>query len=255
MWHSDQSTFYRKQWKTSSRPTIQQIPTISQADLQKTSFNDRLYKQDQGYVKVVDWYEHPFLIARGLKDIAQEAYGAEGDRPLVLFTLAYEGIEKSLWCFEHNRLPLISEKSARTTAQMAAKYHADALICDSETLRAHLPSLNELYGVGNIKHLDIIDSSFDLDLIQMHFRHATVTLRLGLPEAGVFATGSMPEGKETVVFKTLPHALLQEEGSKLAVTRLLELHTPIIRYQTDIDIKDAKMDANRYITQFNLTAL
>ena len=235
--YSAQSSFYRSVWSeytpnAFSKSSLPEIPTVSWKNWVDTPYSERLYTNEPMYVKVVDRNEKLFLVSRTLNDIRNEDYGPVAERPLVLFEWAHEGIEKSLWCFEHNILPLISEGNLTVVAQTARKYEIDSILCEMEMLKKLVPVLAEEYSLKNIKSISIIDQGFDTTYLLHHFEHAKISLNVGLPETGVFAHTTLTDDNSPT-FEVVDNSFIEiDERGCLIVTRLFLLPTPVIRYQT-----------------------
>ena len=60
---------------------------------------------------------------------------------MVYFSNSYEALEKSMWCYEHNTVPLIGEKDSDIAVYAAGKYASDSLISDPIALPRLLPYL------------------------------------------------------------------------------------------------------------------
>lgn len=231
--------FYRKSvWHNlPSGTSDENLPSLTRTTYAQTPFFTRLYRTHGLLTKVAYDGDTPFLIGRHLEDIASESYGALGDRPLVACSSTHESLEKSLWCYTHNILPLIKNDDPDITAMLAKRYEADTLITDTATLTALLPALARHYELARFRHLSVIDTAFNLPLLEKMFPEADYSLVLALPETGSLALACPARRKDgQVVFHAAPHRRL-ELGSELTITDDRLLPTPLIRYRTGIRIR------------------
>lgn len=236
---SSVSDFYRTTvWDNPSPETsFEKLPPLTRATYAQVPFLTRLYRTHGLLTKVAYHDEKPFLIGRHLEDIASESYGSLGDRPLVAFSSVHECLEKSLWCYTKNVLPLIADVDHDITAMLAKRYEADTLLTDTATLATLLPSLARYYELANFHFVSVIDTSFNLPLLEKMFPTAELSLVLGLSETGSVAF-SCPTAltEKRLVFHATPHRHL-ERGNELTVTDDRLLPTPIIRYRPGIVIR------------------
>lgn len=93
-------------------------------------------EQGQGtFVKVSYRDDAPVLVARTKKDIAAAAFGdLSYERPLVFFESAQESVEKGLWLYSKNILPLVAEDNLELTCMAACRYGIDAIVGDAASL-------------------------------------------------------------------------------------------------------------------------
>lgn len=202
-----------------------------------TPYLRRLYHTRGLFTKVAYDGERPFLIGRRLDDIALESYGGTGTRPLVAFSSGHEGLEKSLWCYSKNILPLVGDDDPDITAMLSARFEADALITDSETLASLLPSLARYYALDRFRSVSVVDTAFNLSLIRRMFRQAAVSLVLGLPETGAIACACADALREGRTYFHAAPAVRIERERELTFTRDALLPTPLIRYQPGLSIR------------------
>ena len=241
---SPQSHFYHDHFKkhgiksTNTRwfKNITDIPLLTWDDIAQYPFKKRLYKDGQLLVKIVYRNEVPLLVARSRSDIALENYGSIPKRPLVWFNNSHDSIEKSMWLYERNSLPLINMTNASITALLAKKYKIDGLLAGNDVLPDAVSSLQKVYSTTHIKKLSVIDTRFDLSFIKSNFSHAHLEIILGLPEVGSIATAckeSLSQDTPSLVFHPDTTCIV-EPKEFLIVTKLMLLPTPLIRYQTTI---------------------
>ncbi|HUY62471.1 MAG TPA: hypothetical protein VMV50_01610 [Candidatus Paceibacterota bacterium] len=236
---SDASDFYRTAvWKDTPAGTpLERLPPFTRAQYARAPFLTRLYRTHGLFTKVAYHEGDPFLIGRHLDDIAGESYGDPGDRPLVAFSSLHEGIEKSLWCYSKNVLPLIADGDRDITAMLAERYEIDALLTDSAELATLLPALASRFPLNRIRHVSVIGISFNVPFIVRMFPGTALTLVLDLPETGSIAV-SCPTALEAdrAVFHAAPHRLI-ERGHDLTITDGRLLPTPLVRYRTGIGVR------------------
>jgi hypothetical protein len=233
------SDFYRTTvWDTPPPETPhEKLLPCTRAQYAAVPFLARLYRTEGLLTKVAYEGEKPFLIGRHLEDIASESYGALGDRPLVAFSSTHEGLEKSLWCYTRNILPLITNDDPDITGMLAKRYEVDTLITDTATLSILLPALARHYALARFRRVSIIDHTFNLPLLKKMFPEAALSLILGLPETGSIAS-ACPEAlaRGELSFHAAPHRTLERDNT-LTFTDDRLLPTPLIRYQPGIAIR------------------
>lgn len=213
---------------------IERVPKTNWESIATCPLNERLYIDKKLFVKTVYKDEMPVLFARTTDDIAAEDFGASGERPLVALDSSHESIEKSLWFYENNILPLIRSADLTITAMIAAKYEIDAIVADTKTLAELLPTLKQNYDVSHVHSIVVIDTAFDLLFLKKQFPLATIRLVMALPETGSLAT-QCPESMDKPLFHPNKTTFI-EKNADLTVSRLIALPTPIIRYETGIAI-------------------
>lgn len=64
-----------------------------------------------------------------------------GERPLIAFEDIGELLHRSLWVYEHRRLPLIASGSDDLTLYLTGRWAADSLVCDTRSCARLLPGL------------------------------------------------------------------------------------------------------------------
>ena len=223
-----QASFYRNVWGKAH--VFEELPTISRDDISRTPPSERRYKNERGLVKIVQDTANPFSSEWSLEDIGKEVYGVISKRPMVYFADACEALEKSLWCYTHDMLPLIGELDPDLATFSATKYDIDSLITDTESLlklSKYLESLKK-----PLTGITVIGDVFKPQDILPFTRFASrIRLLLALPEVGGFADAELSMHP---TFNLLPNCIVEEEESFVVVTKLTALVTPIIRYRTHI---------------------
>lgn len=223
------SEFYRSHWGGSS--TFDSLPFLSRTVFQQISLPSRRYKDVSGLVKIVRTDTEDFLSEWAFEDIAQESFGNVGARTLVAFSNPHETVEKGLWCYAQNSLPLVAESDIELTQRVAEECMVDSLVADMESYRALVPYLKTR--TVPFKHISIVDTSFSVPelLDGVSFAEKTTAV-LGLPETGGFASAAV--GPE-LIFK--PHAeCIIETGEHTLLTKTRYLVTPIVRYKPNINL-------------------
>ena len=209
------------------------IPLTSRETLAATPFLERIYTTRNLFTKITCQDDIPLLIGRTEEDIRAEDFGVLGQRPLVLFGNVYEGIEKGLWAYTRNILPLISENNLDISAKAAVAYGVDSIIGGTEELKAFTPRFPE-HNRNMVTSVSIVDVVFDAPFVHEHFQHAQLSLVLGMPETGSIAHACQSALKKGApVFHPDKNTILEFENT-LLITRMLDLPTPIIRYDTKI---------------------
>lgn len=206
------------------------LPTISRKNFLQTPLSKRRYKDARALVKIVHSDEGPFLSEWAFDDIGREPWGLPSTRPMVYLTDPHEAVEKSMWCYENNMLPLIGEKDPDIAMFAAGKYKIDSLIVDPLSLPKLLPYLKSR--TEKFSSVSILVDSFDVSSLLPFIEYAeNVRLVLSLPEVGGMAVAPLTE---TLHFRALPNCIIEESSGTLVVTKIAELVTPIIRYATTI---------------------
>lgn len=233
--------FSSKDFKFSD--ALEKIPVIDFQNLENVSLPDRLYKKikpDGEFVKIVKKYKRPFLIQRDLSDIKEENYGSFCEFPQILLSDSHEALEKSLWFYKHNIIPLIGESNnLQASSYGAAKLGIDFLLIDEEMFFKYFPILRQKYEISDLS-VTLIDDYFNISRIFQLFPFPDrLKFILALPETGAFAE-SCPEALEKgrLIFHPDKNSLLETEG-RLIVTKLIKMPTPIVRYQTEIFVEPA----------------
>ncbi len=221
--NSTESSFYKERW--GKEKEFEKLTPISGKDFLDTPLSQRRYKREKALVKTVHTDGGLFASEWSFADIANELYGPIGVRPLVYFADPDEAIEKAMWCYEREVLPLIGEAMPEVVQSAADFYRIDSLITDVISLEKLLPYLRQR--PIPLASISIVDVSFDFDALIQYTPFATdIRLVMGMPETGAFAHAPL---HKDAVFTLLPDCYLQKEDTLLLTKRSL-LVTPIIRY-------------------------
>ena len=129
------------------------------------------------------------LAPRSLIEIGGENFGTEGRRPLVLFADQQEALEKSLWFYAHNILPLIGEPNNFPATLFAARrYEIDAMISEPEIAKAFFSHLTREYDTSRIIYITLIGRRFEISDLQFFYLPGRkLRAVLALPAVGAFA--------------------------------------------------------------------
>jgi hypothetical protein len=247
---SDDSDFYRSFYKENgikietfgidNSEDIETLPFISSSNLSDVPLKKRIYKYGYKFgklCKINSENQKPYLIERKLCDIKQENYGKICKRPQILLRNNHEALEKSLWFYENDMLPLIGEpNNLQVALYCAKKYNIDALLSEEEFLDNYVKLLIADPGFSHL-NLTMLGDFFDSKKIFKNLMSGSVRYVLELPETGAFAE-SCPEAlkRGELIFHSDKNSILEAKG-RLIVTKLIEMPTPIIRYQTDIFVE------------------
>ncbi len=219
--------FYRVRWEKAK--TFEELPTISRKDFLDVPLSQRRYKDARSFVKIVHDKDRMFLSEWSFEDIGHEPWGTSATRPLVYLADPHEAIEKSMWCYENNIVPLIGEPDPDIAMFTASKYRINALITDTVSLPKLLPFLEKQE--RPLSSITVLGDSFDAPALASFARFAGRSrLVLRLPETGAFAES--PLGP--VSFVALPDCIVSEEDGAVVITKTAQLVTPIIRYRTNL---------------------
>jgi len=232
IYSSDGSNFYRSRWGTKTE--FSELPFIEDEDFLQTPFSKRRYFHERGLVKVIRKPDGPYLIQRCIADIREENYGSSCRRPIVLLADGSDALEKVLWFYEHDTLPLLGRsRNMAVAAYCAAWYKADALVSDVEMLSRFFPHLEKVYDPRRIRALTLIERAFPSSIQKWRALFPAVRIIIGLPECGVFAEQCPGSGVEPI-FHADKNSILEVHEGCAVVTKLLPLVTPVIRYKTEL---------------------
>lgn len=224
--HPDAS-FYRDHWGGES--SFEALPETSRSDFLKTPLSKRRYKDEKALIKTVRTKEGLFASEWSFSDIAQESWGPCATRPLIYFADPDEAVEKSMWCYERNILPLIGEAVPDITNSAAEFYRINSAIVDAPSLALLLPYLRGR--AEPLESISIVGSSFTISALQDYVPYAKdIQLVLSLPETGAFAQAPLASRP---VFTLNQNCFIEPGESGLLLTKNAKLVTPIIRYVLD----------------------
>lgn len=224
---SPDSSFYSDVWGTAR--DFSELPTVARADFQRVPLSKRRYKKEKGLVKIVHDERGAFLSEWSFRDIARERFGVVSDRPFVYMSDPHEAIEKSMWCYEQNMLPLIGEKDPVIATYAASRYRVDSLITDATALAALAPYLE--HRTDPLEAITVVGAFFPLaELLPLRSYAKAVRLVLSFPETGAFAEAALDERP---AFRAFDDCIV-EKRETIIVSKIAHLVTPIIRFQTSV---------------------
>jgi hypothetical protein len=149
---------------------------------------------------------------------------------MVYLSDPHEAIEKSMWCYENNMLPLIGEKDPDIAMFAAEKYQIDSLITDTAALTKLLPYLQKRAEI--LESISILGDVFPIETLLPYQAYARkVRLVQTLPETGAFGEAPL---ELSLRFHPLPGCKVEVDAGVLVVTKLRSLVTPVIKYRTAI---------------------
>jgi hypothetical protein len=149
---------------------------------------------------------------------------------MVYLTDPHSAIEKSMWCYEQNRVPLIGEKNADIASVAATKYDIDSLIADPASVLRLLPCLKSR--TKPLVALSLVGESFDpADLAMLRPYAEEIRLVLAFSETGVLGVAPLSDAP---IFTAPDNTLVESVDGELVFTKLAMLATPIIRYGSGI---------------------
>ena len=114
--------------------------------------------RERAFMKVVYEGDVPRLLARTRKDIEEADCGRiMYQRPLVFFGSAQESVEKGLWLYTKNILPLIAEEHVDITCMAAARYGIDAILGDIASLKKMEEAVSRYPDLAKVAYLVVAD--------------------------------------------------------------------------------------------------
>ncbi len=240
---SKESNFYKNIWGNAcvknDKIDFGSLPTISAKDIMKCKFDERIYIKRGLFVKIVYKNNAPFLVARTRNDIKKEEYGEiMYERPLVFFLSSHESIEKSLWLYSKNILPLIAEDNIITTSMSAGRYEIDSIVGDVESIKKIRTEGFKYFNYKNIINVTVIDSCFveyDINSLKNSFPNALFQLIFSLPDTGSLGQVCKENTDGATIFHSTENTIIEiSKNGYVVATRLIMLPTPIIKYKTEI---------------------
>src|SRR3989344_4520173 len=216
---SKASGFYRDIWGAARN--FDELPSVAREDFLNVPLSKRRYKAEKALVKIVHSEQGMFLSEWSFDDIGREPWGITSRRPMVYLADPHEAIEKSMWCYENNMVPLIGERDPDVAMFAAGKYNIDSLITDRESLDTLLPYLSKRG--EKLDCISILGDSFDISsLTRYTVFSGAVRLVMCLPETGVIAVASLNDMRE---FTAVENSFLENRDGFLTVTKLNPLVT------------------------------
>lgn len=228
---TNESSFYRSHW--GEQTAFASLPPLSRKKFFDTPLSTRRYKNAAGLLKIVSAPEGQTLSEWQFEDIEAEEFGPIGMRPLVAFSAPHETVEKGLWCYGRNALPLVAEQDLELMWHVAQECNVDSVLCDIARYHELVPFLSkkEL----SISTIAVVDSAFaNNELCAGEHGGASLHLTLALPETGAFASA---ECTKNPVFTAHANCIV-EAGERTLLTKVRSLVTPIVRYDAGIALID-----------------
>ncbi|MEK7560767.1 MAG: hypothetical protein AAB539_02310 [Patescibacteria group bacterium] len=241
--------FYRRHYANSGIRTaadataaFDRLPALTRAHLARTPLAERLFFEERCFVKIIRSTDEPFLMRANLSALSKEQYGVrDGARALVFLADSDEAMEKSLWCYEQNILPMVCEKQiAQLAPRFAADYTIDTLLTEENMIIGFWPEFTRLLGLTALKNLVLFGSGFHFQMIHRQFLPQNPVLILSLPETGAIAR-ICPDAfvRGNWIFHPDANCLI-EIDERIIMTKLARLATPLIRYDTGINARKAE---------------
>lgn len=235
---SPHSDFYKERLQISKKKILALkklalLPCSSKKDFLGTPLSDRTYINGRGFVKIIDSKSNPFLIKRILTELKEEQYGIIGHRPTVLFSDGHESLEKALWCYEQNVLPVLGESAnISITDFLIYRYESDSFLGDIEILEQLFANNKNVFPYGKV--FNLYGNDFSISKVQEYISPDKLNLILALPEIGAFAYSCKQHLKEgRTVFHPDKNSIIELEEN-IIVTKLIYMPTPVIRYKTNL---------------------
>lgn len=179
----------------------------------------------------------PFLVPRRLADIGKENFGVPCERPLVLLADPQEALEKSLWFYAHNILPLVGEaNNLAVTVFSARTYGVDAIVSELPIIAEFLPRLETEYDLGRIVSLTLIGRRFSYQDLAPFFREGRALRALvALPDTGAFAESCRARlAAGELVFHPDATSELDIDAGMLVVSKTSDLLRPVVLQRTTL---------------------
>lgn len=247
---SAEADFYRKKYSEAGITVSEQwlndlteekfkfIPVVTKKEIALAPYRSRLYEEKSGVNKLINCEEagRYFLVHRTLEEIGQDDLPFKGERPMVLLNDIYEAIERCLFFYEKNILPLIGEiyNPAVVTAT-ARQYNVDNLFIDHASIVNFRDALLKLN--LPLKSVTVIDSAFeksDFDWPQ----NIKLNFVISLPETGRIAY-ACPEAIAERKFVFHPYGDVHIEPGLAVISSARLKACPIIRYQSYVYLEPA----------------
>lgn len=214
------------------------LPTITLKELAKAPYKTRLLEEKAGFHKLIhspqtDSY---FIIHRTLAEIKKDITPILGKRPLVLMDSVHEAIERCLFFYEKQILPLIGETSNPAIVYETAKqYNVDSLIIDHQSL---VTFKNELLQQNlPIKSVTILDTNLTPEDLTWP-KEIKVYPIISLPEFGPVAYQcSQSSQKKKFIFHAYDDVFIEPDISSVLTSSRLSA-CPMIRYKSDVAMKE-----------------
>ena len=217
------------------------LPAATKEEIARAPYAGRLYQEGSGITKLIPCVEagRSFLLHRTLEEIKEDDLPYEGARPMVLMSNMYEAIERCLFFYERNILPLIGEfRNPAVAVSSARQYNIDALVMDHTAVlqyRRMLCALNL-----NIQSVTVVDSTFHKDDFSGWPPETTKYFVVSFPETGRLAY-SCPRAAAEDKLVLHPYPDVYIEPSALSVITSVRFKScPMIRYRAPVYFEDVR---------------
>lgn len=231
---------YRARW--GDVHTFEELPSISREDLLRVPLTQRRYKKGKSFVKIVNTMNGRFLSEWAFDDIRAENFGLSSERIMVALNDSHEAVEKSIWCYENKFLRVVAEKNPAASVWLAERFRITSLIADFSSLEMVKPFLASI--TEPLDHISVFTEGNDISQVrQLSLPARRVRLVLALPEIGVIAESEL----EADFFTVNENILLENKDGQLSVTKLSQLVTPIIKFQTNIKVQATNAEETRLV--------
>lgn len=228
-----EAELYKRVWGEVLPTSLAETPILTWEALASCPFLKRVYTDEKLAVHIAYRGGDACLIGRTSESFQHEAYGdTRATRPFVSLEYRHQAIEKSLWFYEHNILPLIALEDPESALVVARAYTIDAMVFDSVRARIFLPKLANFPAVRSVRLL--VAGAHDWPEFFEHVDPSILTFVLAPAELGSIAT-TCPYAlaQKQVLFHPTQTAVLEHTGTLIA-TRTVLLPTPMIRYDTQL---------------------
>lgn len=236
--------FYRKKYAsagidvtrldTLNESNWNSFPILTKQELAYAPYDSRCYGEKPGLNKLIfsNEADQYFLIHRTLEEIRQEQLPYDGTRPMVIFENVYEAIERCLYFYEQNVLPLIGEfHNPAVIYATARQYEVDTIFMDRAAIRAFREKLLEI--LPALKSVTVIDDTFSQEDLEWPEK-IKLNFTLSIPEIGSIAH-ACPESivQKDLIFHPADDVYIEPSALSIITTTRLKA-CPMLRYRSHI---------------------
>ncbi|MBI4119314.1 MAG: hypothetical protein HY456_00520 [Parcubacteria group bacterium] len=215
------------------------LPITTKKEVALAPYRSRLYEEKSGLNKLINCEEagRYFLIHRTLEEIRRDDLPFAGERPMVLLNDVYEAIERCLFFYEKNMLPLIGEvyNPAVVTAT-ARQYNVDTMFIDHASIVSFRDALLKLN--LPLKSVTVIDPAFEKNDFEWP-ENVKLNFVLSVPETGRIAY-ACPEATAEKKFIFHPYDDVHIEPGLAVVTSARLKACPMIRYRSSLFLEEVE---------------
>ena len=210
------------------------IPILTKQELANAPYASRCYGEKPGLNKLIfsEEADQYFLIHRTLEEIRQERLPYDGTRPMAIFSNVYEAIERCLYFYEQNVLPLIGEfHNPAVIYATARQYKVDTIFMDRAAIRAFREKLLEI--LPALKSVTVIDDTFSAEDFEWP-ADTKLSFVLSIPEIGGVAY-ACPESiaKKDLVFHPADNVYIEPSALSIITAPRLKA-CPMLRYRSHL---------------------